>query len=102
MYGNTVGPFNNGDADTVEVHMRSFVHIPNKYVGLFLSQPDRVTPRYYFETILPVIEADGMSQTCMPLTHFCQVAITPPAVNDVLPLQVVAPAPPFHHIPLLT
>jgi hypothetical protein len=97
-----LGPFNAGDADTQEVRTRSVVAIPNKYVGLFLSQPEGVTPRYYFETILPVIEADGMGQTCMPLTRFCQVAITHSALNAVSTLQVEMPVAPPRHVPLLT
>jgi hypothetical protein len=97
-----LGPFNVGDADTMEVRTRSVVPIPNKYVGLFLSQPEGVTPRYYFETILPVIDADGMGQTCMPLTFFCQVAITQPAANTNSILQVVPPVAPPRHVPLLT
>jgi hypothetical protein len=39
-----LGPFNAGDADTVDIRTRSIVPIPNKYVGLFLSQPEGVTP----------------------------------------------------------
>ena len=97
-----LGPFNAGDADTLEIRTRSIVPIPNKYVGLFLSQPEGVTPRYYFETILPVIEADGMGQTCMPLTHFCQVAITRPAAGAASTIQVIAPLAPARHVPLLT
>ncbi len=96
-----LGPFNAGDADTLDIRTRSIVPIPNKYVGLFLSQPEGVTPRYYFETILPVIEADGMGQTCMPLTHFCQVAITRPAANATSTIQVIAPVAPARHVPLL-
>ena len=97
-----LGPFNAGDADTLEVRTRSVVVIPNKYVGLFLSQPDGVTPRYYFETILPAIEADGMGQTCMPLTAFCQIAITHSAPNAGSPISVISPVTPPRHVPLLT
>ena len=85
----------------MEVRTRSIVPIPNKYASLFLSQPEGVTPRYYFETILPVIEADGMGQTCMPLTYFCQVAITATAANPFSIVQVVAPIAPPRHVPLL-
>ena len=65
-----LGPHIVGGADTLEVRTRFIVAIPNRYASLFLSQPDGVTPRYYFETIQPVIAADGMEATCMPLTHF--------------------------------
>jgi hypothetical protein len=71
-----LGPYAAGDAETVDIRTRSIVAVPNKYVSLFLSQPQGVTPRYYFETILPVVEADGMGPTCMPLTYFCQLAFT--------------------------
>ncbi len=77
----SVGPFVAGDPNTIEVWTRYIVAVPNKYASLFLSQPDGVTPRYYFETIHPVIIADGLEQTCTPLTHFCQVAITLAAVG---------------------
>jgi len=97
-----VGPYAAGDPDTVEVRTRSILAIPNNYVSLFLSQPEGVCPRYYFETILPVIEADGMAQTCMPLTHFCQVAITPAAGGGVSILQVIPPTAPVRYVPLLT
>ena len=50
-----VGPYAIGEADTLEIRTRSITVVPNRYVGLFLSQPEGVTPRYYFETILPFI-----------------------------------------------
>ena len=99
---NIVGPYAAGDADTVEIRTRSLMAVPNKYVGLFLSQPDGVTPRYYFETILPVIEADGLGQTCMPLTQFCQMVFTMTAAGGLSPIQVVEPTPPGRHVPLFT
>ena len=70
-----LGPFDAGEADTLEVRTRSVVPIPNKYVGLFLSQPKGVTPRYYFETILPVIEADGMGQLVCHLLPFAKLPL---------------------------
>ncbi len=88
-----VGPFVARNVDSIDIRTRSITAIPNKYVGLFLSQPDGVTPRYYFQTILPVIEADGMAQTCMPLTYSCQVAITSTAGGDSV-VQVVPPIAP--------
>lgn len=97
-----VGPFNIGDADTLEVCTWSVVANPNKYIGIFLSQPEGVTPHCYFEMILPVVEADRMGQMCMPLTHFYQVVITMPAANSISSLQVTSPASPLCHIPLLT
>ena len=98
----SVGPLVAGDPDTIDIRTRFTVAIPNKYAGLFLSQPDGVTPRYYFETIHPVIAADGMEATCMPLTHFCQAALTIAAAGGSSPVEVVMPTPPARHVPLLS
>ena len=88
------GPYVAGAPDTIKISRHSIIIIPNKYVGLFLSLPDGVPPRYLFETILPVIEADGMGQSCMLLTYFCQMAITITAARGGSPIQVVHPIPP--------
>jgi hypothetical protein len=40
----TLGPFVAGAVDTLEIWTRFVMVIPNKYVGLFLSQPDGVQP----------------------------------------------------------
>ncbi|KAL3815966.1 hypothetical protein ACHAXA_008925 [Cyclostephanos tholiformis] len=96
-----VGPYAVGSADTVELHSRNVIAIPNKYVGLFLSQPNGVPPRYYFNTILPLIEADGMGQTCLPLTTFCQIAFTRSSPGGISHIQIVEPTPPGRHVPLL-
>ena len=53
--------------------------------------------RDYFETILLVIEADGMAGTCDPLTRFCLAAITV-GQGQVLAVRIVAPAPPGWHV----
>ncbi|KAL3823338.1 hypothetical protein ACHAXA_010473, partial [Cyclostephanos tholiformis] len=97
-----VGPYAVGSPDTVELRSRNVIAIPNKYVGLFLSQPNGVPPRYYFNTILPLIEADGMGQTCLPLTTFCQIAFTRSAPGGNSHIQIVEPTPPGRHVPLLT
>lgn len=98
----SVGPFATGDANTIDIRTRSISAIPNKYASLFLSQPDGVPPRFYFDTILPLIETDGMAQTCLPLTKFCQVAITGTANGGESIIQVPTPTPPPKHLPLLT
>ncbi|KAL3810349.1 hypothetical protein ACHAXA_003078 [Cyclostephanos tholiformis] len=97
-----VGPYAVGNADTIELRSRNVIAIPNKYVGLFLSQPNGVPPRYYFNTILPLTEADGMGPTCLPLTTFCQIAFTRSAPGGISHLQIVEPTPPGRHVPLLT
>jgi hypothetical protein len=95
-----VGPFAEGDASTSAACTRCLVPLPNRYATLFLAHPGGVPPRYYFETILPVIEADGMAVTCKPLTCFCLAAITG-GPGHVSAVQIAAPAPPGWHIPLL-
>ena len=72
-----LGPFADGEANTSPARIRFVVPIPNKkYASLFLAHPGGIPPRYYFETILPVVEAKGMAVTCEPLTRFCLAAIT--------------------------
>ena len=90
-----VGPFVAGDADTEAVLVRKIIPIPFKYVGLFMSQLDGVTPRFYFDTILPQIELDGNAQMCLPLTHFFQVTITRRQATDITSdyLNVLPPSP---------
>jgi hypothetical protein len=55
----------------------------------------------YFETILPLIEAEGLGPTCRPLTYFCQMAFTRVVPGGGSPTQVVEPIAPGRHVPLL-
>ena len=111
-----MGPFAAADGNTEALKTRSIVLVPFKYVGLFMSQPGGIRPRYYFDTILPQIEADGLENVCRPLTCFCQIAITrQTAGTDRSVLEVPRPlAPPrnesllnyshgllLHHFPQL-
>jgi hypothetical protein len=96
-----LGPFADGEANTAPARTRFVVPIPNKYAGLFLAHPGGIPPRYYFETILPVVEADGMAGTCEPLTRFCLAAITR-GPNQASAVQIAVLAPPAgRHVPLL-
>ncbi len=63
-----LGSFANGSKHTTTFCTWNLVPVPNKYASLFLANAGGVTPRYYVETILPVIKADGMAGTCKPLT----------------------------------
>jgi hypothetical protein len=96
-----VGPFNDGNANMATVRTRCIVPLPHKYVSLFLANAGGIPPQYYFETILPVIKADGMAATCEPLTRFCLAVITTPGQGQVLAVQIAALLPPSHHAPLL-
>ncbi len=80
---------------------RYLVTIPNKYASLFLAHPGGIPPRYYFDTILPVIKANGLGAACNPLTRICLAAITVPGAGQPSAVQVAAPCPPPRHIPLL-
>jgi hypothetical protein len=72
----TLGPYAGGDPDTVAIKTRAAMVLPHKYVGLFLAQPDGIPPHYFFDTILPLLEADGTAGACVALTKYCQMAIT--------------------------
>ena len=98
----TMGPFAVGDPDTTTIRTRSLVMVPHKYAGLFLSLPDGIPPRYYFEMILPVIEADGLAADCLPLTRFFQLAITGQAAGGWSSLDSPCPVPPVRNHALLS
>ncbi len=74
--------------------------LPHKYTGLFLVQLDGMPPRYYFNTILPLLEADGNAGSCIALTKYCQMAITVTAGGGST-LQVVQPTQPAQNVSLL-
>ena len=90
-----MGPFNAGDGNTEVVKTRYINIIPFKYAALFIQG---VTPRYYFETILPQIVSDGNENAMLPLTKTAQVALTRRAVgDDTSVLQVPSPTCPPRH-----
>ncbi|KAL3808781.1 hypothetical protein ACHAXA_011404 [Cyclostephanos tholiformis] len=95
-----VGPFAENSPHTSTVRTRFVVPLPNKYAALFLAHERGITPRYYFDTILPMIEADGMAGACEPLTRFCLAAITTLA-GAGSPVTINSPRPPGRHVPLL-
>ena len=95
-------PLAAGDPDTVLSRSRASMLLPNKYAGHFLSQPNGFMPRYYFETILPAIKADGMAAKCEPLTHFCQLAVTCSQVDGQPMVQIGAPTPTPRHVGLFS
>ncbi len=96
----TLGPYVGGDPNTVAIKTWAAMILPHKYVGLFLAQPDGMPPCYYFDTILPLLEADGTTGACVALTRYCQMAITVTAGGEST-LQVVSPNPPAHNVNLL-
>jgi hypothetical protein len=97
----TLGSYAGGDFDTVAIKSRAAMVLPHKYVGLFLAQPDGMPPHYCFDSILPLLEADGTAGACVALTKYCQMAITVTARGESA-LQVVQPTPPAQNVSLLT
>lgn len=90
-----VGPFTTGDADTEAVLVCKCTPLPNKYVSLFMAEGDGVCPRYFFDTVLPVMEADGTDAACLPLIRYFHVALTRWTANSTTAeyLNVARPAP---------
>jgi hypothetical protein len=97
----TLGPYIGGNPNTVAIKTRAAMVSPHKHVSLFLAQPDRMPPHYYFDTILPLLEADGTVGACVVLTKYCQMAITITTGGEST-LQVVSPNPPARNVNLLT
>ena len=90
-----MGPYAPNDGDTMVVKSRRIIPIPHSMVGLFLAQPNGVTPRYYFETIYPQLVTDGIADDCLSMTHFFQIAITRKGNNqDESFLETTQPSAP--------
>ena len=81
----SLGPYANGDANTEVIRVRRVVPIPFTFVSLFLAQP--VTPRFFFESIHPVMVASGIEADCASFIRFFQVAIT--SQNNAAPESVL-------------
>ncbi len=96
----TLGPYAGGDLNTVAIKTRAAMVLPHKYGSLFLAQPYGIPPRYYFNTIPPLLEADGTTGACIILTKYCQMAITVSAGGEST-LQVFPPTPPARNATLL-
>ncbi len=97
----TLGPYAGRDPDTVVINTWAAMVLPHKYVNLFLAQPNGIPPHYYFNTILPLLEANGTVGACVALTKYCQMAITVSARGEST-LQIVPPTSPAHNVTLLT
>jgi hypothetical protein len=96
----TLGPNAGGNPNTVAIKTQVAMALPHKYVGLFLVQPNGIPLHYYFDTILPLLEADGTAGACIALTKYCQMAITVTTGWEST-LQVVPPTPPARNVTLL-
>jgi hypothetical protein len=96
----TLGPYAGGNPDTVAFKTRAAMVLPHKYASLFQVQSNGIPLRYYFNTILSLLEADGTAGACVALTKYCQTAITVSARGEST-LQVVPPTPPARNVTLL-
>lgn len=84
-----------GDAGTLQIKTRKIVPLPHNVVGLFLARGmPGVTPRFYFDTILPVLENEGLADDCSALTQVMQLAImrTTPGTNTSVVEVATLPA----------
>ena len=99
--GLMLGPFTANDGNTETIKARFINVIPSQYASLFITDQGGISPRYYIDTILPQIEADGNEASMLPLTRTVQIALTRhTAGNDTSVLQVVQPACPPRNAPL--
>ena len=90
-----IGPYTALDQNTESVRTRYIVPIPHSLVGLFLAQDAGMTPRYYFDTIYPLLVTEGTEVECVALTQFFQVAIMRSQPNiDESDLAVAKPSAP--------
>ena len=84
-------PFTAADAKTEPMKCCLIIPIPFKYIPIFLA--NEVTPRFYFETVLPHITADNNTRDCLALTRHFQLAIVREApINQWFPLKSVRPS----------
>jgi hypothetical protein len=97
----TLGPYAGGNPNTVAIKTRAAMVLPHKYVGLFLAQPDGIPLRYYFNTILPLLEANGTMEHALPSPSTVKwPSLSPPGGESTL--QVIPPTPPAQNVTLLT
>ncbi len=96
-----LGPFADRGKNRTTFCTQNIVIMPNNYASLFLANAGGVTPWYYVETILPVIEAKRMAAMCDPLTCFCLAVLTTPGKGQAPMMEIEPLAPPGCHVPLL-
>jgi hypothetical protein len=75
----TLGPFNNGDADTEAVKTRRIVAVPHFLAGLWLRGGDGLTPREFWELVYPTIVTENKEGECKALPPPSTVALIVPA-----------------------
>ena len=89
-----MGPYTTQDAHTEVIKTRKVIAIPHFIGGLFLSQPDGVNARFFWESIYPVIEGAGKQTECKALLQFFQLMITSSgAQGNLSVLECARPMP---------
>ena len=98
-----VGPFADGKANVSTIHTRFIMAIPNCYMSLFLAhRGGGVTPRYYFDTILPVIKAMVGPTRVSPSPVFAKSPSPPRALTRHLCCKLTPPLTPVPRAPVGT
>ena len=90
------GPHQANDAGTEPKKSRPLIALPHFLVPLFLSQPNGVSPRYFWTNVYPVITGMGMEGQCSALVEYFQIAATsqgqagyPSVLNTTRPVPPV-------------
>ena len=98
----TMGPYATGDANTEPVKTRRIVPVPHVLGGLWLSEPDGLTPRKFWEVVYPRIVTLGIEGECRSLLQFFQLAITGTQADATTSIiDGARPAPPARSAPLV-
>ena len=90
------GPHQANYAGTEPKKSRPLIALPHFLVPLFLSQPNGVSPRYFWTNVYPVITGMGMEGQCSALVEYFQIAATsqgqagyPSVLNTTRPVPPV-------------
>ena len=97
-----MGPYVNGDANTDTVKTRRIVPVPHVVGGIWLTKPDGITPREFWELVYPVIVSQGIENECRSLLQFFQIAITQSGAGATSStVDAVRPSPPARSVALM-
>jgi len=96
------GPHQANDAGTEPKKSRPLIALPHFLVPLFLSQPNGVSPRYFWTNVYPVITGMGMEGQCSALVEYFQIAATSQGqAGDPSVLNTTRPVPPVRNEALI-
>ena len=96
------GPHAPNDAGTEPKKSRPLIALPHFLVPLFLSQPDGVSPRYFWTVVYPVITGKGLEGDCLALLDYFQIAATSQGqAGGASVLNTPRPLPPARNVALI-